>query len=367
VKRRVLLLIKGLGRGGAEQLLVSAAKHLDMERFNYEVAYLLPHKDDLVGELESAGIRGHCLGGTDPGWIVRLRRLARGRGFDLVHSHLPHAGIGARVGLKGRTRLVYTEHNVWEVYRPATRLANMATLWAEDHVFAVSHHVKDSMRPRGSLARFVPRPPVEVLYHGIDLDAVEGWRRSDGVRAELGIPASAFVVGTVANFRAEKGHEDLIRAADLARRSIPDVRFVLVGRGSTESAIRGLVRRSGLEDTVTFAGYRTDAPRVCAAFDVFALSSLYEGLSIALIEAMALGKPAVVTRAGGLQEVVRDGLDGFVVPPRNPEALASRLVTLAQDPALRLRFASEARDRAMTFDIRNAVRRTEMVYEELLS
>jgi glycosyltransferase involved in cell wall biosynthesis len=367
VTGRILLLIKGLGRGGAEQLLVSAAKYLDLDRFGYEVAYLLPHKNDCVPELEAAGISVHCLGGADPGWIARLRKLVSRRRFALVHSHLPYAGIGARMGLKGRTRLVYTEHNQWDSYKPTTRWGNALTLWAEDHVFAVSRHVVDSMQLPRAFARILRSPPMEVLYHGIDLDRVEAWRRSNGVRAELGIPAAAFVVGTVANFRVEKGYQHLIRAAQLARRSIPNVRFLLVGRGPTEPEIRQLVHRFGLEETVIFAGFRSDAPRVCSAFDVFALSSIHEGLSIALIEAMALGKPSVVTSAGGLVEVVRDGVDGFVVPSRNPAAQAAAIVRLAHDPGLSSRFAVEARRRAVEFDIRKTVRRIETVYEGLLS
>ena len=180
---KILLLIKGLGRGGAEQLLVNAARYVDRERFGYEVAYLLPYKDDLVDELEEAGLRVHCLGGAGPGWILRLRALVRHKGFDLVHSHLPYVGIGARLGLRGRARLVYTEHNVWQMYRPMTRRGNMLTLPADDHVFAVSQHVMDSMRMPQPLAPFLRLPPVEVLYHGIDPGAVEGWLRSNGVRS----------------------------------------------------------------------------------------------------------------------------------------------------------------------------------------
>ena len=100
--KRVLLLIKGLGRGGAEQLLASAAAHTDRGRFDYEVAYLLPWKDALVKELRDEGIAVSCLEGAgDPGWTARLRRLVRRRRIDLIHAHSPVAAIGARVGLTG--------------------------------------------------------------------------------------------------------------------------------------------------------------------------------------------------------------------------------------------------------------------------
>ena len=115
------------------------------------------------------------------------------------------------------------------------------------------------------------------------------------------------------------------------------------------------------------AGYRPDAPRVVTSFDVFTMSSIHEGLSIALVEALALGKPAVVTDAGGLSEVVEDGVQGYVVPPRDPSALAARVVSLLCSPYDRQRLGDAARVRARQFDIRSAVRRMEDVYAELLA
>ena len=114
-----------------------------------------------------------------------------------------------------------------------------------------------------------------------------------------------------------------------------------------------------------FVGYREDALRIAKAFDVFVLPSIHEGLAIALIEAMALGKPTVVTRVGGLPEVVKDGQEGFVVPPGRPEALSTAIITLLQDPTLRESFGSAAQRRAEAFSIEAAVDRIETVYEEL--
>lgn len=366
MRKRILILIKGLGRGGAEQLLASAAPHLDVSRFDYEFAYVLPQKDQLAGELRAEGFPVHCLGGASPNWLRQLRRLAREHEINLVHSHLPYVGIGARLA-RPATRSVYTEHNVWRAYRRATSVANRFTLPLEDHVFAVSDHVRASIRPPLPLGRAVRMPTVETLYHGIDLGAVAGWLTLDGVRAELDIPASAPLVCTVANLRAEKGLHNLILAADVVRRSFSDVRFLLVGQGRMERQLRELARQLRLERTVVFVGYRTDAPRIAAACDVFAMSSIHEGLSIALIEAMALGRPAVVTDAGGLPEVVTDGREGFVVPADDPGAMADRIVKLIEDPSLRARMGQAGRERSHAFDIRTAVQRMEQVYEELLS
>jgi len=365
--RRILLLIKGLGRGGAEQLLASAAPYLDRGRFRYEVAYLLPWKDDLVAELEAAGLRVHCLGARGPSWIANLVALVRNGGFDLVHAHSPVPAIGARVAFPRRARLpiVYTEHNVWERYQRATFWANALTFARNDHVIAVSEHVRASIRYPVPLRR-LPMPTVETRYYGVDPTALASVAPVDGVREELGVPSDVPVVGTVANFKPGKGHRYLVEAAARVRRAVPDVRFVLVGRGPTEPDARRWVRELGLESSFVFAGFREDAPKVMRTFDVLAVPSVHDGLSIALLEAMSLGKPAVLTRAGGNAEVVRDGEQGLVVPRADPDALADGIVRLLRDDGLRVRMGTAAKAQAMGFDIRDAVQRTEEIYEGLL-
>ena len=368
--KRILVLIKGLGRGGAEQLLVSAAPYRDAARFDYEVAYLLPEKDALVGELEELGIRVHCLGGTRPAWIARLRKLVRDRDVDLVHVHLAYTAVGARLGLvRTGVPLVCTEHIVWESHHLVTYWANLLTFPRNDHVFTVSERVRRSIRYPGAL-RFLPRPPVETLYHGLDPAAVARWAGKDGVhriRRELGVAADAPTVVTVANFKAHKGYEFLLQAAARVRLEIPDVRFVLVGQGPLEAEVRSEVHRHRLDGTVVFAGYRSDVPLIVSACDVFALASLHEGLSIALLEAMAVGTPPVVTDAGGSAEVVAGGENGLVVPPRDPDALATAIGSLLRDSELRGQLGRAAQERAESFDIRTSVRRAEAVYERLLA
>jgi glycosyltransferase involved in cell wall biosynthesis len=362
----VLIVIKGLGRGGAEQLLLSGVPYLDTASYRYQFAYLLPWKDSLVPELTGAGFAVHCLeGARGPGWAGRLRALVRREGIGLVHVHSPVAAAGVRAVAGRRTRVVYTEHNLWGRYHPATWAANLATFPRNDHVFAVSETVRQSIRYPGPL-RLLPMPPLETLHHGLDPAALPVPGR-DGVRAELGIPEDAPVVGTVANFKAAKDHATLLRAAAQVRQAIPSVRFVLVGQGPLEAETRRLAGQLGLDQTVVFAGFRTDATRLMAGFDAFALSSTYEGLPIALIEAMAVGCPAVVTRVGGTPEVVADGVHGFLVPPRDPAALAAGLTRLLGDRALRDGLGEAAAARAKDFDIRTAVRRMEQVYARLLA
>jgi glycosyltransferase involved in cell wall biosynthesis len=366
--RRILVLIKGLGRGGAEQLLVNAAPHLDSSRFRYEVAYLLPWKDALAPELERFGIRAHCLDGArGPSWLRRLRGLVEERRIDLVHAHSPYAAAGARLALRGPAfPFVYTEHNMWDRYHRMTYWANAATFPRNDRVFAVSEEVRRSIRYPRSLS-FLSMPPVETMYHGVDPAGLRRSSATDGLREEFGIPNGAPIIGTVANFKVHKGHRHLVRAADLVRRERPDARFVLVGSGPLEGAIQRMTRDLSLQETVVFAGFRSDVPQLIRSFDLFVLPSEHEGLPIALLEAMALGRPVVATRVGGTPEVVEDGATGALVPARDPRALADAVLALLADPARAKRRGRGARGRAKAFDIRKSVARTEQVYEELLN
>lgn len=368
---RVLSLIKGLGLGGAEMLLANAVPHLDRGRFDYEVAYLLPESDQLAGAFREAGIPVHCLGArsaADGRWIARLRRLLRARRFDVVHAHSPYPAAPARLLVRAlggrRPRLCYTEHNVWARYHPATRWANAATYGLNDHVFAVSGAVRRSVRYPLALRR-LRVPPIEVLHEGIDVARVAGRAPDPAWRGGLGIQDSAPVVGTVSNLKAHKGLRHLLDAAALVRRTVPGIHFVIVGAGPEEAALRRRVRDLGLEGVVALAGWRRDAPDLVCGFDVFALASLHEGLPIALLEAMALGVPVVATSVGGTPEVVEDGVQGFLVPPGDPRALAQRIELLLGDPRLRDRAGAAARERARAFDVRRAVRRREEVYARL--
>jgi glycosyltransferase involved in cell wall biosynthesis len=361
---RVLWLVKGLGPGGAERLLCTAAQVRDRMRLHYEVAYLLPAKDHLVPVLGEAGVPVHCLHGGRPesaSWTVRLRRLLVAEPFDVLHVHSPMVAALARTVVptlpkRVRPRLLYTEHNSWPSYAPVTRLLNAATYPMDEAQFAVSQEVWSSVphRLRGRL---------EVVVHGIDLPATRALRAErDEVRRELGVPAGTTVVGTVANYRREKAYPDLLAAARTVLDRRPDVLFVAVGQGPLADEIAAEHRRLGLGDRFRLLGYRPDAVRVLAGCDLFALSSHFEGLPVALMEALAVGLPVVSTAVGGIPDAVTAGEQGLLVPPGRPDQLAAAIVTLVADPEARARMSAAALDRAGDFDARRATRHVESVY-----
>jgi glycosyltransferase involved in cell wall biosynthesis len=363
---RVLWLTKGLGPGGAERLLVSFAAIADQERFDLRAAYLLPVKDHLVSALAGCGVPAVCLQGPragDPRWAHRLRKLVRDERIDIVHVHSPLVAALARPALRalpGRDRpaLMGTEHNVWSSHHPATRWANRLTLPLEDVTIAVSDEVRSSMSSR--LAR-----RTEVVIHGVDVDAIARRRiERESARAELGLKSNELLVATVANLRANKDYPTLLAAARRLVDAGEPARFVSVGQGPLAAELEAERDRLGLGERFQFLGYREDPVRILVAADVFCLSSRFEGLPIALLEAMAAGLPVVASRVGGVPSVVTDGREGRLVHPGDPAALADALTELA-DAGLRKQRAAAAAERARAFGIGRAVARQQELYEEL--
>jgi glycosyltransferase involved in cell wall biosynthesis len=365
------MLTKGLGRGGTERLLTGALRHIDRSRFRVEVAYLLPWKDAFVDQVRDAGVPVHCLDApraTSLGWARRLRHLVRDRDIAIVHTHAPLPAVVARLalGVNGPA-IVHTEHNLWDRYRRPTRWANALTYRRNAAVMAVSEGVAESMHTsRTSHAEAAL--PVEVVVHGIDLATLHhGAAARAHARTLLDLPADVQVVGTVGNFTAKKDHACLIDAFAAVVAEQRDARLVLVGLGPLEDSLRQQVDRLGLRDAVTFTGSRDDVFELLPGFDLFALSSRFEGLPIALLEAMGSGVAPVVTRVGGIPEVVTDGVDGLVVEPRDPGALATALAKLLADDEGRANLADAARRRAADFDLARAVTRIEDVYQRALN
>ena len=185
------------------------------------------------------------------------------------------------------------------------------------------------------------------------------------VHAEL-LPAGATrpSSATSAALVPHKGQHYLIEAAAIVVRQVPDVRFVILGDGELREQLERQIKHKHLERHVFLAGFRSNALELTKSFDVFAMSSVTEGMCTALVDAMAASKPAVATTAGGIPEVVVDGETGFLVPPKDPKAMAERIVQLLKDPALRRRMgeAGLARARAR-FTVERMVEETNAVYE----
>ncbi len=361
---RVLWLIKGLGLGGAEQLLVSLARTIDRSNIHLEVAYVLPHKDALVPKLGAEVEQVHCLGdGSRGSWVGPLRDLLHTGRFDVVHTHAPVPAVAARLLAPRSTSLLHTEHNVWGRYRRSTRWANSLTLPRNRLVIAVSASVAKSIRPLWCPRSL--RPRVEVLLHGVDLDrCLTGEEaRRDGL-LRLGLGEGPLTIGAVGNLTPKKDHACLLDAFARVHAALPDTRLVIVGTGPLEHRLRARARHLRIAESVFFAGRRSDVRYLLPAFDLFVMSSRHEGLSIALVEALAAGLPVVCTGVGGIPEVVTPSC-GVLVPPSRPELLARAIRGLLEDPDRRASMGVAAIHRAGAFDIHNAAAVLTRRYVEL--
>jgi glycosyltransferase involved in cell wall biosynthesis len=334
--------------------------------FAYEVAYLLPHKDALVAGIEAQGVTVTCLGGrgaADIRWLPRLRRLLLDHRIDVVHAHSPVSAAFARVMVwtiprSRRPRMVTTEHNLWQSHVRLTRLASAITAAGDDARLAVSSAVRASMPVR-------LRANTEVVRQGIDVEAIAA-KRADrrAVRRELDLEGRLVVV-TVANLRATKGWLDLLPAARQVVDKVDEAVFLGVGQGPMEDEVRDLHERLGLGDRFRLLGFQPDAVRIMAGCDLFCLASHYEGLPVSVMEAMALGLPIVATDVGGLAELVADGVDGRLVPPRRPDLLAGALVDLLTDENMRARASAAVRAKSVTLSAEHSIRRVQAIYETL--
>jgi L-malate glycosyltransferase len=361
---RVFQLIKGLGRGGAEVLLLDGPRLSDRARFTYGFGYFLPHKDALVAELGAEFPMVRCFPARTPaGMLAQVGALARHLRewrADVLHCHLPLAGVVGRLaGALAGVPVVYTEHNAIERYHPATRLAAKSTWRLQRRVVAVSADVAASVTR--NIGQHVP---IQVVLNGVSVSRFERQLGDSALaRASLGLPADAPIIGSVAVFRAQKRLDLWLEVAGRVKQSFPHAHFLLVGDGPLRSAVEAQATQLGLRDCLTLPGLQADVRPYLRAMDLYLMTSDFEGIPIALLEAMAMRLPSVLTDAGGIPEVVRTGQDGEVRSKGDLLALAEAVTKLLASPETRLALGNSARSRVeQNFSTARMMRELEEVY-----
>jgi len=301
----------------------------------------------------------------NPVVIGRLVGLIVSRSVDIVHAHRAHAhSVGLiAAALTGRPFVVSRR----VAHRPKDNIGSWVKYRSRfvTRIVAISRAVKDVLVEFG-----VDPSRVEVVYSGTDPSKYRPGLDRDRVRRELDVPDGAPLVAKIANFYPGwKGHDVFLAAARLVLDRAPDARFLLVGKSTDSEVMRAAVDAAGLAGRVIMAGYRSDIPDVLAAIDVLANSPrAREGLSVAILETLAAGRPVVATRVGGIPEIVRDGETGLLVPPEDPAALAEAVLTLIADRDLAARLgAAGARLVREGFTFDTMVEGNERVYLDVLS
>lgn len=268
--------------------------------------------------------------------LFELWKFMRRGHFHCVHTHTSKAGFLGRLAAKLSGSIPLVLHTVHDLPHNSTTnpflkgfyimLERLAGMWTH-HVVTVSYANLEDIKKY----RIVPEEKVTVIREGIDLANYQITVDKQKKREELKIPASAPVVGIVARLEAAKGHVYLMQAAQKILKEVPECYFVLVGRGHLRGKLESLAGELGIASRVLFTGFRDDMLEIMNIFDIFTLPSLWEGLGIVLLEAMAFRLPIVATRVGGITDVVVDGETGILVPPKDPDSLADAIIALLGD------------------------------------
>jgi glycosyltransferase involved in cell wall biosynthesis len=292
----------------------------------------------------------------------RLSRVLKQLKPDVIHAHDPH-GVAMAATARSMAspspmpRLIATRRIEFRVAR------NSFSKWKYGQVdcfVAISEAVRERLISDG-----IRREQTTVVHEGVDVERIVHLPAAN-VHAAFFLPTHAPIVGNIGALVAQKGQQHLIDAAAIVVRAVPDSRFVICGDGDLRPALEEQIKRKHLERHVFLAGFRPDVLELLKGFDLFALSSLQEGLCTSLVDAMAASKAAVATQVGGVPEVVAPGETGFLVPPRDHEGMADRIIKLLKNDALRARMGEAALKRARErFTVDRMVEGTLATYEQL--
>lgn len=364
----ILFVVEGFADGGAEGKLCELVGLLDRGRFR-PIVCSLGLGEARRGEFERLGVDIHLIPKrarfVDWKLLRRLAALIRDEEVDIVQTTLFYADVaGAWAAARAGVRNVIS----WETVsspkwlRWDRRLAYRWTQRWRRLVVAVSEETRRHVIEK----RGIPESRVIVVPYGVDLTRFDARAAPLDLRAELGLPAGAKVLVTVARLVEEKAHRILLESAPRILAAEPETHFVFVGEGPLRPALDVQACAGGFADHVHLLGFRSDVPQLLPGADLFVLPSLYEGLPNAVLEAMAAGLPVVATAVDGTPEAVLNGVTGALVEPGDSEALAEAILGLLADPELRQRFGRAGRERVeSTFDLARQVRRFEELYESL--
>jgi glycosyltransferase involved in cell wall biosynthesis len=372
---KIVHVLTTLDVGGAEMHVLAQVRGQTERGHAVRVLYL-KGQGTLAADLRAAGAE-HVEHIAPAQFVWRARRHLRWA--DIVHSHLLKADMLTALCVLpwGRaSHLVASKHNDEQVLRKKLVGVVHGLLGrVARRTIVLSKHVAGFVAEHGRL----PRARLTQIYYGLDprpfeLSGAERAEARRAVRAELGIPENAFVFTCVARFAAQKAHGDLLTGFALARaesRDGPPLVLLLVGDDPFGDGRERTERRAAeleLGASTVFAGIRRDVPRVLAASDVFAMTSLWEGLGLVFLESMASGIPVLATRVSAVPEVVEDERTGLLVPPGDPPSIAAAMLRLARDPVLCARLGADGRARVRErFALPRMIDATLAVYREVLS
>jgi glycosyltransferase involved in cell wall biosynthesis len=361
---RILHIIKSLGRGGAETLLPETLKLHDHMKFEFHYIYFLPWKDQMVSSIEKNGGTVTCLSANNNIRIIlkwrEVEEYIRTNKIDIIHTHLPWAGfLGRLIHRRTGIPVLYTEHNKQERYHLVTKILNRLTFNSQSAAIGVSSDVASSIQKN-----IHPVIPIHEVLNGVNTDKYKcDIVARERVRKELGLPDTAIVVGTVAVFRFQKRLKEWLNVFKAASASQPYLHGIIVGDGPLKEEIMLHRKTLGLEGKIFMAGLQTNVIPWVSAMDIYMMTSVFEGLPIALLEAMSMECAVCTTEAGGIKELVRDNVDGLTAPIEDLQMLRNKLLELCEPQLLKKRRQAARQRVEESFSLTKMVTHLEDLYQ----
>jgi len=342
-KLNLLYLHTRLPIGGAEELLLTILKYIDREIFNPFVCCMV-RGDALASEVERLGITVITLGmkhKKDLTVIPKLVSLLRKKNIHIIHSStfIPNfmgriAATIARVPVK-----IITEHNIYSDKKKFHVFSDRILSYVTDRIICVSEAVKKFTEKQEG----IKHKKFLVFKNFIDLEKYNFSVKADYLKNEFKLKEKQIIVGTISTLTKQKGHSTLLEAASIICNQMNNVRFLIVGDGPLRNLLEEKAKNLGISEFIIFAGARRDISELLSIMDIFAFPSLWEGFSIAILEAMAMKKPVIASRVDGISEIIKDGISGILFTPRNARELASHIFDLIRNPEIAQKLGEQAR------------------------
>ena len=362
------------GLFGAERVILSLARKADKSKFNTAVVCFKDPRDKTVELLEEAdkyGIANKRIDLRNPfdlSSISRLRKLLREQEVDILHCHDYKANIAGYLATRSTdVRLIVTSHSAdskwslshWRIW--AYELLSSAFIRHFDRIVAVSDFIYSE-----TLAKKVSPGKAITIYNSVDLDRFQNDVNNGDLREKFGIGPKSKVIGTVGRLSTEKGYDYFLRAAKIVIEFDPSVVFLIAGDGRLREQLEYLSEELGIREKVIFTGLRQDIEDIYSMIDIFVSSSITEGLPLAILEAMAMGKPVIATNVGAVPKIVRHGRTGILLEPRDIVRLSKAIEDMVRSPGRAEMMAANGQNLVYSeFSDEVMVSKYEEVYDEL--
>ena len=345
-------------RGGQQQVLYLAKGLRD-----YHNIIVCPPQSPLVERARATGLRVlpvQMHGEWDFLAVHKLKKIIRNNSIKIVHLHSPHAHTLGLLAAKsaGNCKIVLSRRVNFHIKK---NILSRVKYLNVDRIIAISERVKQALVTDG-----LPEEKVDVVYSGVDIQRFQNVQ-ADYLISELGCNRDKLIIGNIAALTWDKDHRTLLEGARIVVDKFPQVIFLIVGEGPLRREMEVLIKKLDLEKEVKLLGFRRDIPEILSLLDLFVLSSSWEGLGTSLLDALASRVPVVATNVGGIPEIIKDRINGILVPSKNPGTLAEAIISFLKNRDLARRMAEQGFQLVKEkFSTDRMVEETRKIYDRLL-